>query len=223
MVDIPPGHTAFSWFGTLSTVVRQETVGAFVDELAAKQATPGGGAAAAVGAAIGAAAANMAAAYSQRKKDVESGAAAKAVDLIKTLDTEGALASADADAEAYAALQRTWKDASMPADEKVAIEARALAVPVGLVEQCYTYVVAIREFLPHCNPQITSDAKVGIHLLCGAARASYQTALVNSPRVSCTPQDENDSARRSPPPVCTLPHLLSSHPPGWASLRAWTA
>jgi len=41
--------------------------------------------------------------------------------------------------------------------------------------------MAIQTFLPHCNPNITSDAKVGIHQLAGAARAAYQTVLVNSP------------------------------------------
>ena len=50
----------------------------FLTNLAAKQPTPGGGAAAAVGAAIGNAAASMAAAYTTRKKDKESGNAAKA-------------------------------------------------------------------------------------------------------------------------------------------------
>ena len=39
----------------------------------------------------------------------------------------------------------------------------------------------IQEFLPHVNPNIASDAKVGIHQLAGAGRAAYQTALVNSP------------------------------------------
>ena len=32
-----------------------------------------------------------------------------------------------------------------------------------------------------CNQNITSDAKVGIHLLAGAARSAYQTVLVNKP------------------------------------------
>ena len=75
----------------------------------------------------------------------------------------------------------------MTADEKQAIEARALAVPVSLVELCHDYILAIHTFLPDCNPNITSDAKVGIHQLAGAARAAYQTVLVNSP-----PQEEKD-------------------------------
>lgn len=72
---------------------------------------------------------------------------------------------------AYADLQRSWKDAEMTAEEKKQIEARALAVPVSLVELCHDYILAIQAFLPDCNPNITSDAKVGIHQLAGAARA----------------------------------------------------
>ncbi|KAL9185915.1 hypothetical protein ACHAXT_003692 [Thalassiosira profunda] len=153
----------------------------FLAQLAAKQPTPGGGAAAAVGASIGAAAAQMSAAYTQRKKDKESGAAAKAAALIGALNVEPLLQAADDDAAAYADLQRTWKEAGMGAEEKAAIEARALSIPTQLLEQCHAHIVKIHEFLPHCNKMITSDAKVGMHQLAGAARAAYQTVLVNSP------------------------------------------
>lgn len=169
----------------MATTTQQ--LGKFVAALAAKQATPGGGACAAVGASLGSAAASMAAAYTQRKKDKESGAAERAEALIQKLDFEKALNAADEDAAAYADLQRSWKDSEMTAEEKKAIEARALAVPVSLVDLCHEYIIAIQSFLPHCNPNITSDAKVGIHQLAGAARAAYQTVLVNSP-----PQEEKD-------------------------------
>ena len=112
----------------------QATLSDFVKTLCAKQPTPGGGAAAAVGAAVGAAAAQMAAAYTQRKKDVESGAAAAGQELIGKLDVDALLASADADAAAYAELQRSWKDTEMTAEEKTEIEATALSVPVSLIE-----------------------------------------------------------------------------------------
>jgi len=62
----------------------------------------------------------------------------------------------------------------MPAEEKAAIEARALSIPTTLVESCHDKIVRIRGFLPHCNENITSNAKVGIHVLAGAARAAYQ-------------------------------------------------
>ncbi|KAK1741816.1 formiminotransferase-cyclodeaminase [Skeletonema marinoi] len=152
----------------------------FLATLAAKQPTPGGGAAAAVGAAIGNAAASMAAAYTTRKKDAESGAKEKAMVLQSAMDVTEFLQAADDDAEAYADLQRTWKE-SVPEDEKAKIEARALAIPTNLVETCHKNILSIHGFLPHCNTNITSDAKVGIHTLAGAARAAYQTVLVNSP------------------------------------------
>ena len=75
----------------------------------------------------------------------------------------------------------------MSPEEKALIEATALSVPVSLLEMCHRYIMAIGAFLPDCNPNITSDAKVGIHQLAGAARAAYQTVLVNSP-----PQEEKD-------------------------------
>mmetsp|Transcript_21860 Transcript_21860/g.33195 ORF Transcript_21860/g.33195 Transcript_21860/m.33195 type:complete len:191 (-) Transcript_21860:28-600(-) len=159
----------------------QQTLGKFMHALATKQPTPGGGGAAAVGAALGASAASMAAAYTQRKKDKESGAAEVAEDLIKALDIYVLLDAADEDAEAYKNLQRTWKDDGMSADEKSSIEAKALAVPTNLLETCHAHIMAIKNFLPHCNQNITSDAKVGIHLLAGAARSAYQTVLVNKP------------------------------------------
>merc|ERR1719215_583200 len=123
----------------------------------------------------------MSAAYTTRKKDQESGAAAAAEALIAKLDIAAVLSAAEADAAAYADLQRSWKDKEMTAEEKSSIEARALAVPVELLERCHSYILAVRDFLPSCNPNITSDAKVGVHQLAGAARAAYQTVLVNSP------------------------------------------
>ena len=185
MVDaasgVPFGHTKFSWSGGTAKVAHAQ-VGDFVNDLAAKAPTPGGGATAAVGAAVGAAAASMAAAYSQRKKDQESGAAAHAAELIASLNHSICLNAADDDAAAYADLQRSWKDNDMSSAEKATIEARALQIPTVLIEQCHEYVMAIQNFLPSCNPNITSDAKVGIHMLAGAARAAYQTVLVNSPQ-----------------------------------------
>ena len=146
----------------------------FLTALASKQPTPGGGAAAAMGASIGTAAASMSAAYTQRKKDKESGAAAKATELIEFLDVAPLLRAADDDAAAYAELQRTWKEADMGAEEKARIEARALEIPTNLLEVCHAQIVRIHEFLPYCNANITSDAKVGMHQLAGSARAAYQ-------------------------------------------------
>ena len=67
----------------------------------------------------------------------------------------------------------------MPEDEKKRIEAQALAIPTNLFETCHTNILKIKEFLPHCNPNITSDAKVGVHQLAGAARAAYQASKID--------------------------------------------
>jgi formiminotetrahydrofolate cyclodeaminase len=69
----------------------------FVTALAAKQPTPGGGGAACVAGAIGIAAARMSAAYTTRKKDVESGAATHAQELIAQLDDFAKMALAEAE------------------------------------------------------------------------------------------------------------------------------
>ncbi|KAJ1444867.1 Formiminotransferase-cyclodeaminase-domain-containing protein [Pelagophyceae sp. CCMP2097] len=139
-------------------------VGAFVAQLAAKQPTPGGGAAACVAAAIGNAAGAMACAYSQRKKDVESGAAAVAAETGSRLLAAGPreLSAADEDAAAYGALQATWaKDCALSNEAKAAVAAHALAVPVGLVERCHEHALLLKTFFPSCNPGIVSDAHVG--------------------------------------------------------------
>lgn len=166
-----------------SSTTSKQLLGQYIASLAAKQPTPGGGAAAAIGAAIGAATAHMAATYTTRPSDVERGAASRAQSLMEQLSPlDRWLQVADDDAAAYADLQRTRKkDSSLSPEEINTIKARALLVPTKLVEDCHGSIVAIDQFLPHCNPHIVSDAKVGIHQLAGAARAAYQTVLVNSP------------------------------------------
>lgn len=160
---------------------RRTTMFDYVTDLTAKTPTPGGGGAAAVAAGLGCAAGAMACAYSQRKKDKESGAAVVAASTGALLANAAAreLDAADADAKAYLALQATWKKDF--AGDKEKAQAKALEVPASLVDRCARHVAALDAFYAHCNPNIVSDAKVGIHLLAGAARAAFATVLVNDP------------------------------------------
>ena len=154
----------------------------FCEVLSSKQPTPGGGASAAITAAIGAGTAAMSGAYTQRKKDEASGAAETARTMISKMNLEALLSMADDDVVAYQSLQSTWKkDSGLTPEQVKDIEANALKVPTVLMEACHERILVIRDFLPTCNPNITSDAKVGIHQLAGAARSAYQTVLVNTP------------------------------------------
>jgi formiminotetrahydrofolate cyclodeaminase len=172
---------------TTAPSLAEQSIKDFCTVLASKQATPGGGASAAISAAIGAATASMSAAYTQRSKDETSGAAAQARQLLVTMELPALLSMADDDVQAYQDLQSTWKNKDSnnndlkSQDDIQHIQTRALEVPTLLVEACHARIRAVHDFLPHCNPNIASDAKVGIHQMAGAARAAYQTVLVNAP------------------------------------------
>mmetsp|Transcript_10108 Transcript_10108/g.16856 ORF Transcript_10108/g.16856 Transcript_10108/m.16856 type:complete len:199 (+) Transcript_10108:44-640(+) len=167
-----------------ATTTALQPIGAWVQALGSKSPTPGGGAAAAVTAAIGAASGAMAAIYTTRKKDELSGVAQDARKLAESLNraADQCALIADQDAAAYAALQQTWKkESGLSAEDKARIEREALDVPVRLLHLCHEQASAVADFLPRCNPNITSDAKVSLHLLAGAGRSAFQTALVNNP------------------------------------------
>ena len=79
-------------------------------------------------------------------------------------------------------MQATWKkDCTLSQEEITARQAKALQVPTLLLEACHARILQIHQFLPDCNSNIKSDALSGIHQLAGAARAAYQTVLVNRP------------------------------------------
>ena len=163
-----------------------KTTKVFIDELAAKQATPGGGAAAALAAAQACALAEMAANYTTGKKFAEHQAAVQTfIDNLQSARQEF-LELADADAVAYAELQRSWRDKDMGDKEKQVIQANALAIPSKAVQLAQRIADQTAAFLTICNPNIRSDAKAAIHLMAGAAHAAYHTALVNKPNPAQT-------------------------------------
>ncbi len=170
----------------------QTTLDAFCLDLGRRQPTPGGGAAAAAAAAVGAALGAMAAAYTTGRKwaDREAETTALATDLRQA--AAAMLARADADTRAYAALTRSWRDDTLPPEERAAIADTARAVPAGLLADCAAHAAALQRFLPRCNPRIVSDARAAIHLLAGAGRAALQTLLVNDPPAAMRDQARCD-------------------------------
>jgi formiminotetrahydrofolate cyclodeaminase len=161
--------------------IREDPIGSFAAALAARSPTPGGGAAAAICAALGVAAGAMAARYTTGPKWGALSPQAQA--LAETLDgaARDCLALADQDALAFAALgaARREQDALVISHA----EERAQAVPAELLALCALHASALRAFLALGNPALLSDVKVGIHLLAGAGRASWQTLLVNQPGI----------------------------------------
>ncbi len=157
----------------------EQPTGILIRDLAARQPTPGGGAAAAIAAALGAASGAMAARYTTGPKWADRQAEAET--LAETLSSAATalLAVADADASAFAAVGSARK-AGDAAALAVAV-AQAAAIPAELLSACARHAVALRHFLPHCNPNLASDVWVGLHLLAGAGRAAYRTLLVNRP------------------------------------------
>ncbi len=160
-------------------VLAERRLGDLVRELAARSPTPGGGAAAAATAALGCAAGAMAARYTTGPKWIDRAAAATA--LAESLDAAGSrmLALADEDEAAFAAAQAARKAGDIQA--QTAAEQRAMAVPMTVLELCANHASALAAFIPHCNPNLLSDVRVGIHLLAGGGRAAWATVLAGSP------------------------------------------
>jgi formiminotetrahydrofolate cyclodeaminase len=150
-----------------------------ITAVAARTAAPGGGASAAVAAALGCAAGAMAARYTSGTRYAAVEAEAQAFAEVLGAAARDCLRLGDADAEAFAAVGAARK-AGDPAGVAAA-EARAAAVPADLLAACALHAAGLAGFLGTCNPNLTSDVKVGIHLLAGAGRAAWQTLLVNHP------------------------------------------
>lgn len=150
-----------------------------VARLAARSPTPGGGAAAAAAAALGCAAGAMAARYTTGQRWADRSAEAEA--LAAALDAAAAqvLRLADEDEAAFAAAQAARKAGDAAAT--AAADAHAMAIPQQVVALCAAAAERLAAFLPRCNPNLASDVRVGIHLLGGAGRAAWATALANRP------------------------------------------
>lgn len=155
------------------------SVGGLAQALAARTPTPGGGAAAAAAAALGCAAGAMAARFTTGPRWADRADEARA--LADRLDAAAArvLALADEDEAAFAAAQAARKSGDAAA--AAAADARAMAIPLAVVGLCSEEAAVLAGFLPRCNPNLASDVRVGIHLLAGAARAAWATAMANQP------------------------------------------
>jgi formiminotetrahydrofolate cyclodeaminase len=121
----------------------------------------------------------MAARYTSGAKFAAYEAEAAAFASLLEQAAQDCLHSADADALAYNALTSARKNKDAEAISQATTD--AIAVPAELLARCAQHAAGLVGFMKQCNPYLLSDVKVGIHLLCGAGRAAWQTLLINQP------------------------------------------
>jgi methenyltetrahydrofolate cyclohydrolase len=160
--------------------MRDETITAFLDQLAARVAAPGGGATAALHAAQSAALLAMVARYSDGPK--------YDADVMNHVITEAdgirgdALTLAERDAAVFGAVAEAYRLPKETAEEK---EARSAAIAAALAEAARPPADVVRlalllvslaeELLPAGNPNVIADVAAAA----AAARAAAVTAQVN--------------------------------------------
>lgn len=162
----------------------QTTLQAFTEQLASRTPTPGGGAAAAVAAAIAAATARMVVSFSEHKASLkehhEALAAAGAA-----LDASAArcLDLADADADAYAALNALLKQPRADRDpERLAAAAEdAAGAPSAMIDEALAVLRTCERLLGRSNAQLRSDLAVAAALAEAAAAGASHSVRINLP------------------------------------------
>jgi formiminotetrahydrofolate cyclodeaminase len=162
--------------------VRDETIGGYLERLAAREPAPGGGAAAALHAAQGAALLAMVARYSTGEKYAEH---ADAIELITAESDElrlRALELAAADAAAFTAVTDAYKlprgDGGQRAARSRAIAgalAGAARPPAEVIGTAARIIALAEALLPIGNPNVVTDVAAAAE----AARAAATTARVN--------------------------------------------
>jgi formiminotetrahydrofolate cyclodeaminase len=177
------------------TTVRDETVEAFLGQLAARVPAPGGGATAALHAAQAAALVAMVARYS-------NGARYDA-DLMARIRTEAdelrdeALTLAEADAEAFGAVSAAYQ---LPKETTELLQARSAAIaealigaarpPADVIRTARRLIELTEELLPAGNRNVITDVAAAAE----AARAAAVTARVN---IEVNLRGIRDSANRA--------------------------
>ena len=149
----------------------------FIEQLAAPTATPGGGSASAASAAMAAALGHMVASMSRGKKNYlqYESELSKAIARLTQL-REGLKAAIDADAEAYNAVVKAYKQARQGTDGIVTEALKgATNVPLGVAERAHETAAIVESLKGITNPKMASDLAVALAL----CRAAVDGALAN--------------------------------------------
>src|SRR5271156_5478583 len=151
----------------------------FVEQLAAPTATPGGGSAAAAAGAMAAGLAVMVAAMSRGKKAyLQYEAQLSAAIARPGARREELKAAVEADAAAYGAVMKAYKQAKESANADGIIDAalkQATSVPLSVAERAQEVAGIAEKLKPITNPNMKSDLTTALAL----ARAAIEGALAN--------------------------------------------
>ncbi len=151
----------------------------FIEQLAAPTAAPGGGSAAAAAGAMAAGLANMVATMSRGKKAYVQYEAQLSAAIARLSQLREELKAAiDADAEAFNAVMKAYKQAKDGADADGIINAalrQATSVPLGVAERSREVAKIAESLKPITNPNMKSDLTTALAL----ARAAVQGAVAN--------------------------------------------
>lgn len=162
--------------------MQDQTIGGYLDRLAAREPAPGGGAAAALHAAQGAALLAMVARYTTGEKYAAHAAQVAAITAAADDLRLRALELAQEDARAFTAVTDAYKLPRAEAEQKAA---RSLAIagalagaarpPADVIAVAARVVELAEELLPFGNPNVVTDIAAATE----AARAAATTARVN--------------------------------------------
>lgn len=165
--------------------IADETIAAFLHDLAAPMPTPGGGGASAVIAATAASLGSMVLSYAINKPryaehaDLHASARAHLASAASAF-----LALADADATAYAALNAAF---ALPKSDPIrssaiAASARsAIEIPLAAAQRAAALAEQLASLRSTTSPQLASDLTIAAITAEAACRAFHQLVLANAP------------------------------------------
>lgn len=179
---------------SVKTPLADQSLGAYLDTLAAREPTPGGGAVAAVHLSQAAALVAMVARYTTRAKDAEHRPTIDRIIAAAEDARTAALTLAQADIAAFAGVGDAYR---LPKNTQSETDARARAittalqeaarVPAAVIAQADEVLALAAELLPIGNSNVITD----IAAAADAARAAVSSSAVNVEinLVSLAPQD----------------------------------
>lgn len=166
--------------------MKDDTIGDFLDQLAARVPAPGGGASAALSAAQAAALLSMVARYSTGEKYAEHADTVRAVLAASETARDRAVQLAQDDAAAFAAVSQAYTLPKATPEEKAARTAaiaRALAgaaqPPAATITTAAHLVDLAEILLPISNPNVITDVAVAAELARAAATAARLNVEIN--------------------------------------------